>query len=977
MPLTLPPELRNRLLARFESAEARAFRLVEQVATLKWDAERWGALFRESWEQSADHHRLFLQGQLLKYAPWDDDEKEMVQQWLAFIGKQVGEPRHDPQRSLAFHQLIGSFYPRFVNASDGEDPMEAMKTLVAEVTQAIKDYGEVDEKGDLVTLLLNCIEVISVLYEQGNDFLQAVAHANMAVIKAEDFGRADRAMQNRSRSAKLLFVGARNIDEALNLVLPIWEVVQSRPPSLERAKLAYTLAQGYAQTGDLTETRYFLKVITDDLQEIGLGFEADDPVAVLKSWLAALPAWEPVGNYTFERFIAAAILHGQYATLRELSVPLPEGAAAWSARREHCLNIIEKCQELQQYQELVEGHLIAGEPIPTFAPKQGERFDYAATSFNQWLTAMHNWFEKDDQDEELLKALYEKLEEGSVQKNVVDEMLVWQLIGECHNGREETEKSEAALASAFDLATKANRLDEQLHVLKLMVGNYLGPDHIAERLGVCLRAIDLIEGARAGITTPYQRSAFIQDKYDFYALALKISWKEKDFDLMLGLTELVKANGYKDTLLREGEEAEELRELLNALHEERMSARPESLAAIGRKRQVLYDTRLLRARSEREAADYRSASVLQFMDSLAEGEAVLNYCELIGGIWLFQLFAGGRLLAQEYRVDEAWLNDRIATFGGELPSGYRGRGMAVYKPKYGGRQREKRSAKQEELAAWLLPEEFRAALDGCRHLRICPHHELHAVPFHALPYADGYLIEQFAISYLPNLSCLPLPPPGMDTKRTVALIGTDRFAQFDGHELAPLPGALAEVNELAAFYEGENVPVLNFNGDAAQRENILHPTAVAALEEARIVHLAVHGEDLSPESPMDARLFLRDGFIDGFDISLLSLSAEVVVLSACFAGARPQAVRGFEELVADDMYGLQSAFFSAGARSVLGALWPVEDEAGKVMMVAFHRFLREHSPAEALRLATLAYLKNAPANRRGMVYWGSFFLVEG
>jgi hypothetical protein len=978
MPLNLPPETQQRLLVRFERAEAWAFRLVERVISLKHTPEDWAGIFRKTWEESADHHRLFLQGRLLGYAPWDEQEAEMVRQWQAFIEGELGEPAGDPQQLFEFHQLIGAFYPRFVAAGDAADPVATMSELIAEVSQAITDYGAVDKKGDLKTLLLNCIEVLSVFCEQRNDFGQAVAHANMATLKAEDFGRRATAMKNRSRSAKLLFAGSRNIDEALHLVLPIWEVVQDRPPSLDRANLACILAQGYAQTGDLTETRYFLGKIITDLETLGLGMTTEDSAEVLSGWLDLLPEWEPESNYTLERFTAGVLLHVQYASLRELNVPQPEGIEHWRQQRDRCLDMIEAFRHLKAHQEKVDECLVAGEEAPELAPISFERFDHAASTFGEWLKTMYRWFQEDDQDEALLKALYGKMEEEVVQKDIVNQMLIWQLIGEFHTGREETEQSEAALNTAYGLATEANRMEEQLHILKLMVGTYLGPDHANERLGVCLRAIDLTEKVRAEISTPYQRSAFVQDKYEFYALALKISWKGEAFDLMLGLIALVKANGYKEALLREGEDASELQEQLGVLHEERMAAAPEYLTVIARRRQTLYDTRTLRARGLRMPSTYRSSSFQRILDDLPEGEAVLNYCELIGGIWLFQLFAGGRFLAHEYRVEEAWLHDCIATYGRDLPSGYRGRGMAIYKPKYGGAQREKRRRKQKALAEWLLPEEFREALVGCRHLRVCPHHELHGVPFHALPFGDGYLIEAFAVSYLPNLNCLPLPlRKRSKSAAPVALIGTDQFAQIDGQALAPLPGALAEVNELAAFYAAENVPVLNYTGPDAQRKKILDPEAVAALEACRVVHLAVHGEDLSLESPMDARLFLRDGFIDGFDVSLLRLTAEVVVLSACFAGARPQAVRGYDELVADDMFGLQSAFFSAGAQSVLGALWPVDDAVGKLLMVDFHRYLREYAPADALRLATLDYLRAAPEGRRGSVYWGGFFLVVG
>jgi CHAT domain-containing protein len=52
--------------------------------------------------------------------------------------------------------------------------------------------------------------------------------------------------------------------------------------------------------------------------------------------------------------------------------------------------------------------------------------------------------------------------------------------------------------------------------------------------------------------------------------------------------------------------------------------------------------------------------------------------------------------------------------------------------------------------------------------------------------------------------------------------------------------------------------------------------------------------------------------------------------------------------------GLVRAFLSAGARSVLVTLWPVEDISARLLMERFYRALREDAPgapAAALRLA--------------------------
>ena len=977
MPLTLPPELRYRLLARFEGPEAWACKELMKMELLKRFPSQWEALFRNSWERSEDHQRLFLRGRLETQAAEDDEEAAMVRAWLAYLNEQAEPGGDDPARELAFHQLLGAFYTRYVEAGGTPDPIGKMSALKAEVEQARVDYGDTDEKKALDVLLLDCMDALSVLYQQRDAIRQATEEASAAVARAEAFGLAERAMKNRCRTAALLFAGSRNIDEALSMVLPLWESVRDRPPSLDRANLAYTLAQGYAQTGDRTETRYFLEKIVAELQAIGLYLEVEEPLGTLDTWLNTLPAREPVANYTYERLLTAITLNAQYASLREISTPQPEGSHYWTQTRECCLDLIDMIGELRVYQDTVDECLLSGKPAPEFAAGGGQRLDHSAAAFGRWMEKMYARFAENDQDDGLLAELRGKLAEESVRTDSVNKMLVWQLIGEFYLGRGDTEHSAEALEKAFELATRANRLEEQLHILKIMVGNYSGPAHTGKRLEVCLRAVDLIEKARAGITTPYQRSAFVQDKYEFYALAMKLSWKQQQLDLMFGLMELVKARDYRENPVREGGETTNLRQQLDLLHDENITTPTDGLADIARRRQVIYDTRLLRARGKRDTVDYRDFSCRKIMENLPEGEAVLSYCELMGGVWLFQLIAGGRLLAQERRVDDAWLNERVKAFGSGFPAGYRGRGMEAHVPKYTEGSAAAKRRELVKLTDWLFPEEFRQALVGCCHLRICPHHELHAVPFHALPFGDGYLIEQFAVSYLPNLGFLPVKAAGRSPDHSVALIGTDTFAEVNGRSLTPLPGALEEVKELTAYYEKRGTRVLDFSGGAARRKRILDPAAVVALEGCRVVHLAVHGEDTPAENPMDVRLFLEDGFIDGFDVSLLRLRAELVVLSACFAGARPQGARGYGELAADDMFGLQAAFFAAGARGVLGALWPVEDQAGKIIMVLLHRHLREHPPAEALRLAILEYLRTAPANRRGIIYWGAFFLVEG
>jgi CHAT domain-containing protein len=128
---------------------------------------------------------------------------------------------------------------------------------------------------------------------------------------------------------------------------------------------------------------------------------------------------------------------------------------------------------------------------------------------------------------------------------------------------------------------------------------------------------------------------------------------------------------------------------------------------------------------------------------------------------------------------------------------------------------------------------------------------------------------------------------------------------------------------------------------------------------------------------MESRLFLRDTVLDGLEIANWRLDAQLVVLSACCSGQRAIEGRGLkEELPGDDMFGLQAAFFAAGAKQVLGSLWPVDSAAAREIMVAFHRHLAaREAPDLALQAAIVGYLSSArPARLRKLYYWAPFFL---
>ena len=140
-----------------------------------------------------------------------------------------------------------------------------------------------------------------------------------------------------------------------------------------------------------------------------------------------------------------------------------------------------------------------------------------------------------------------------------------------------------------------------------------------------------------------------------------------------------------------------------------------------------------------------------------------------------------------------------------------------------------------------------------------------------------------------------------------------------------------------------------------------------------IVHFGVHAL-LNPEQPAFSGVVLtmvhpdgapRNGVLWLNDIYTLHLPVNLVVLSGC------RTANG-REVPGEGLEGLSRAFFFAGARSVVGSLWSVEDSETSLLMQRFYRNLirGKASPADALRHAQLATAREAGTS--APFYWAGF-----
>ena len=180
----------------------------------------------------------------------------------------------------------------------------------------------------------------------------------------------------------------------------------------------------------------------------------------------------------------------------------------------------------------------------------------------------------------------------------------------------------------------------------------------------------------------------------------------------------------------------------------------------------------------------------------------------------------------------------------------------------------------------------------------------------------------------------------------------------------PLPFTGEEILRVRKRMGGTSII---FNGkDAVVQQFINHAPHY------RILHLATHGKAnmrtgefsyLAFYSPADSQF---QGRLYVSDIYNLRLHADLVMLSACETGLG-------EWFDGDGVVSLARAFSFAGARSVVTALWSVNDQSTLDLTDYFYKALSEGKTKNtALAGAKREYLKNHPGAASHPFYWAGF-----
>jgi CHAT domain-containing protein/tetratricopeptide (TPR) repeat protein len=243
------------------------------------------------------------------------------------------------------------------------------------------------------------------------------------------------------------------------------------------------------------------------------------------------------------------------------------------------------------------------------------------------------------------------------------------------------------------------------------------------------------------------------------------------------------------------------------------------------------------------------------------------------------------------------------------------------------------------------------------HLAIVPHGELHYLPFAALTDGSCYLIDDFAITYLPSASAWKFIQTKSDLATTNPLILGNPTS--DQANLQPLRFAENEARTVAGLYQTQ--PLL---GRYATETAVRDRTA-----QASILHLAAHGH-YNPDNPLFSTIYLapdgrNDGQLQVEEIYGLKLTnTNLVVLSAC------ESQKG-KLNAGDELVGLTRAFFFAGTPSVIASQWNVNDQVTQLLMEKFYSHWNAGmSKAQALQQAQIEIRQHYP----NPYYWAAFEL---
>jgi CHAT domain-containing protein len=251
-----------------------------------------------------------------------------------------------------------------------------------------------------------------------------------------------------------------------------------------------------------------------------------------------------------------------------------------------------------------------------------------------------------------------------------------------------------------------------------------------------------------------------------------------------------------------------------------------------------------------------------------------------------------------------------------------------------------------ELYKFLI-KPIESQLQGASHLILAPHRFLHDLPFPALLNGAEPLIDRFTLSVSPSSAVFARGRlrPRKQTSGGLVMAVPDRHA----------PGIEREARFIAATLPSSRLLLGQEASVEAFRQNA---------PGLRLLHLASHGLHRS-DSPFFSSLQLADGRLSLFDLQTLDLNVDIVTLSACHTGMAVSTA-------GDERIGLMRGFLVAGVRTLMAALWEIDDEATLQFMQIFYERAKA---GESVVSSMQAAMQNLRERHPHPFFWAPFMVA--
>ena len=490
-------------------------------------------------------------------------------------------------------------------------------------------------------------------------------------------------------------------------------------------------------------------------------------------------------------------------------------------------------------------------------------------------------------------------------------------------------------------------------------------------------AIEALEGVRASLQIDEFKAAYVGDKLSVYGDMVSLLLQQERTREAFSYAERAKSRALLD-LLSKGVESraptrdpvlerlrERLKEVRSELNWHYLAAEDEGMngphwhKVTEGEREVTQLIRELERLKPEVAALERVAKpdLDKVFESLGEDTVLLEYFGTQESLSAFVLEKGEVRSVTDIATPDAVRHhlERLGFFFKRVAQSHTGQNRAnlptnlppnVYANLYGPEMLAQNVKTHLRALYDLLIAPLGLELSG-QALVIVPHGPVHAVPFAALFDGERYLLERSTLATAPSASVYALckGQPQRPAGQMMAF----------GVPAEDIPAVEQEVEDVTKLFEAARAYI----GAEASLD-----TFYEHAPQADVLHIATHGVH-RPDNPMFSGLRLSDGWLAARDLYSVQLSASLVVLPAC------------ESVLAsntegDELFGIARGFLYAGAPSLVGSLWPVQDEQTAQLMVAFYSALRRGlGAAAALREAQLAVCAEHP----NPYHWAAFMVI--